>query len=77
MRNKMNESIEECCSRALRAGKRRWRGESWLVCMAAILLALISAPLSAEEQSESNEVGRVTLVIGQAWRTTKRASSAP
>jgi len=73
MGNKMNESIEECCSRAFRAGKSRWRAEPWLMCMAVILLALISAPLSADEQSESNEVGRVTLVIGQALAHNKKS----
>lgn len=59
MRNKMNESIEEYYSRAFRAGPR-------FVCVAAVLLALIAVPLSADEQSSPDEVGRVTLVIGQA-----------
>lgn len=77
MRNKMNESIEMNCSRPFRAGKSRWYGGSWLVCMAAVLLVLIAAPLSADEQSRPDEVGRVTLVIGQALAHNKKGEQRP
>lgn len=72
MRNQMNESIEAYCSRAFRAGKKRWRGVA-----AAILLALIAIPLSANEPSKPDEVGRVTLVIGQALADNNKGERRP
>lgn len=56
----MNESIEVYCSRSFVAGG------SWFVCVAVVLLAFIAFPLSADEQNNPDEVGRVTLIIGQA-----------
>ncbi|TRW92023.1 FecR family protein [Candidatus Methylobacter oryzae] len=72
MRNKMNKSIEVCCSWALFSGKSRYSRRSWLVGMVAVLLALTAVPLSAEEQNNPDEVGQVTLVIGQALAHNKK-----
>lgn len=72
MRNKMNKSIEVCCSWALFSGKSRYSRRSWLVGMVAVLLALTAVPLFAEEQNNPDEVGQVTLVIGQALAHNKK-----
>ncbi|MGZ5030126.1 MAG: FecR family protein, partial [Methylobacter sp.] len=68
----MNKSIEVCCSKAFRAGKSQWHAGSWIRYTAFVLLVLLAAPLSADEQSNPDEVGRVTLAIGQAVAHNKK-----
>jgi hypothetical protein len=67
MINKMNESIPAYCSNVFLLNTR-----SLPVCVAVILLALIAMPLSADEQIRTDEVGQVTLVIGQALAHNKK-----
>jgi len=67
----MNESIDGRCTRVFQA-RSQWFGWSWFICMAAILMALIAVPLRAEDQSNPDEVGRVTLAIGQAFAHNKK-----
>lgn len=77
MRNKMNKSIKVCCSWVFFSGKSRYSRRSWLAGMVAVFLALIAVPLSAEEQNNPDEVGQVTLVIGQALAHNKKGEQRP
>jgi len=47
------------------------------MCTAAILMALIAVPLRAEDQSKPDEVGHVTLAIGQAFAHNKKGEQRP
>lgn len=68
---------EVCGSKALRAEKSLLQGGFGLACIAAVLLALTTIPLKADESNNPEEVGRVTLVIGQALAHGKNGDQRP
>jgi hypothetical protein len=73
MRNEMNESKIACRSSVFRAYIR-----SLQLCATAVLFALSTVPsLSANEPAKPDEVGRVTLVIGQALAHNKNGENRP
>lgn len=65
MKNKMNKLIDVYCSIAFHAYTKLCRVGAWFVFAAAVLLTLSATPLSANEPSAPDEIGQVTLVIGQ------------
>ncbi|MGZ5051287.1 MAG: FecR family protein [Methylobacter sp.] len=73
----MKRSIEVCRSKALRAEKSLLQGSFGLACIAAVMLALVTFPLKADESNAPEEVGRVTLVIGQAFAHNKNGEQRP
>jgi hypothetical protein len=78
MGNKMNKQVDVYNLKVFHAAcKKSWAGGAWLVCAAVAMLTLITVPVKANEQSNPNEVGRVTLVIGQASAQNKKGDRRP